>query len=96
MCSFCTSEIDSTPPPPRSACPSTMICLAAVAMAMSPEEHCRSMLMPDTVVGRPARRAACRADVHALGRSLLEARTHDHVVDLGRVDAGPVTACAMA
>ena len=37
-----------------------MICLAAVATAISPEAHCRSMLIPGTVVGMPARSAAWR------------------------------------
>ena len=38
-----------------------MISLAAVAIAIRPEAHCRSRLMPATLVGRPARKAACRA-----------------------------------
>jgi hypothetical protein len=34
--------------------PSTMICLAAVAIAISPDEHWRSMVCPETVTGNPA------------------------------------------
>ena len=34
-----------------------MICLAAVAMAIIPEEHCLSILIPLTVVGKPAAKA---------------------------------------
>ena len=34
--------------------------MAAVAIAIRPEEHWRSMVMPLTVTGRPAARAAMR------------------------------------
>ncbi|MCY1496833.1 hypothetical protein D9M68_307830 [compost metagenome] len=34
--------------------PSTMICLAAVAMAIRPEAHWRSRVWPLTEIGRPA------------------------------------------
>jgi hypothetical protein len=56
--SFCTSEIDSTPPPTVMAMPSAVICLAAVATAIRPDAHWRSTVMPATVVGSPARSAA--------------------------------------
>ena len=59
--SFWTSEIDSTPPPMAIGAPSLMMYLAAVAIAIRPDEHWRSRVMPDTVTGRPARRAAWRA-----------------------------------
>ena len=39
---------------------STITCLAAVAIAIRPDEHWRSIVMPATVTGRPARRAAVR------------------------------------
>ncbi|CAM5706071.1 hypothetical protein SVIOM74S_05720 [Streptomyces violarus] len=58
MWSFWTKEIDSTPPPTVTCMPSVTICLAAVAMAIRPDEHCRSIDIPDTVSGSPARRAA--------------------------------------
>ena len=38
-----------------------MISLAAVAIAIRPEAHWRSMLMPATLVGSPARSALWRA-----------------------------------
>jgi hypothetical protein len=38
--------------------PSHMICLAIVAIAIRPEEHCRSIVIPGTDVGKPARIAA--------------------------------------
>ena len=38
-----------------------VIAFAAVAIAISPEEHCRSIDMPGTVTGSPARSAACLA-----------------------------------
>ena len=37
-----------------------MICLAAVAIAIKPDAHCRSSVMPATVTGKPARKAAVR------------------------------------
>ncbi len=37
-----------------------MICLAAVAIAIRPDAHWRSIDMPDTVTGRPERSAAVR------------------------------------
>ena len=51
----------SWPPATTTSMPSTMICLAAVAMAMRPEAHWRSMVWPGTVTGKPAARAALRA-----------------------------------
>ena len=37
-----------------------MICLAAVAIAIRPDEHWRSMVIPDTLTGQPARSATWR------------------------------------
>ena len=79
-CSFCTSEMDSTPPPTVTAMESTRICLAAVATAIRPEEHCRSMVCPGTVTGRPGAQGALAGDVEAL-RPLLRGGTHDDVLD---------------
>ena len=87
MWSFCTSEIDSRPPPTAMCMPSAMICLAAMAIAIRPEAHCRSTDMPATLVGRPARKRALARDV-AAGRALLQRRAHHDVVDLGAGDAG--------
>src|SRR5215218_1440308 len=53
--------MDSSPPPTTAVMPSCITCLAAVAMAIRPEEHCRSSDMPGTLCGSPARRAHCRA-----------------------------------
>ena len=61
MCSFCTREMDSRPPPTTQVIPSSIICLAAVATAIRPEEHWRSIVIPDTDAGRPAAIAATRA-----------------------------------
>ena len=33
---------------------SVMICLEAVAIAIKPEEHCLSIVIPETVFGKPA------------------------------------------
>ena len=59
--SFCTRLIDSMPAPMAIGAPSLMMYFAAVATPIRPDEHCRSMVMPATVLGRPARSAAWRA-----------------------------------
>ena len=41
--------------------PSSVMYLAAMEMPISPEEHWRSMVAPETLVGRPARSRAWRA-----------------------------------
>ena len=46
--------MDSTPPAATIFMLSWMICLAPVAIAIIPEEHCLSMVMPGTVDGNPA------------------------------------------
>src|SRR5690606_14282663 len=74
ICSFCTSEIDSSPPPTAMGTLSRMICFAAVAMAIRPEPHCRSTLMPATLTGRPAATAALRA--------MLPPRSEEHTSEL--------------
>ena len=83
----CTSEMLSSPPPTAICMSSSMICFAAVAIAIRPDEHCRSTVMPATLSGRPARKRALPRHVEAL-RALLQRRAHHHVVDLGRRDAG--------
>ena len=62
-------------PPPMVICmPSSTICLAAVAIAIRPDEHCRSIVMPGTVTGKPARSSGLARDV-AAGRALLQWRS---------------------
>ena len=61
MCSFCTNEIDSTPPPIPTVSSPLMMPLAIVAIAIRPEPHCRSSVMPATLSGSPARSAPWRA-----------------------------------
>jgi uncharacterized membrane protein len=56
----CTMLIESWPPAATTSIRSMMICLAAVAIAIRPDEHCRSIVIPDTVTGHPARSATCR------------------------------------
>ncbi len=59
--SFCTSEIDSTPPATYTLpSPVAMRC-AASAMVCSPDEQKRFTVMPGTVTGQPARTAIWRA-----------------------------------
>src|SRR5262245_9680444 len=61
MCSFCTRLMDSRPPATTVCIPSTTICFAAIDTLISPEEHWRSMVWPDTLIGSPAATAHCRA-----------------------------------
>ena len=60
-CSFCTRLIDSTPPATTMGTSSTMTLFAAVAIAIIPEEHWRSILIPAVVTGNPAAIAHWRA-----------------------------------
>ena len=50
----CTSEIDSIPPATTTSILSVMICFAPVAIAISPDEHCLSIVIPGTECGKPA------------------------------------------
>ncbi|MFK4663914.1 hypothetical protein ABIF76_004768 [Bradyrhizobium ottawaense] len=59
--SFCTRLIDSPPPPTAISTPSKITERAASAIACRPEAHCRSIVVPATVTGRPARSSALRA-----------------------------------
>src|SRR3546814_12135043 len=70
-----TFEIDSMPPATQMSWRSTMICFAAVAIVISPDEHCRSIDMPGTVTGRPARSAD--------RKSVVEGKSESVLVDLG-------------
>src|SRR6185436_3378857 len=61
LASFCTSEMDSTPPATKmSSSPARMRC-AASATVCRPEEQKRFTVMPEVVTGRPARSAIWRA-----------------------------------
>ncbi len=51
----------STPPPMVMSILSVMICFAAVAIAIRPDEHWRSIDWPATLTGRPARSSEVRA-----------------------------------
>src|SRR5215467_2101757 len=53
--------MDSTPPATTIGTSSTITLFAAVAMAIIPEEHWRSTLMPAVVTGNPAAMAHWRA-----------------------------------
>ena len=63
-----------------------MIRCAASAMDCSPELQKRLMLSPAVRYGQPARSAIGARDV-APGGALAEGRAHDHVLDLGGIDA---------
>ena len=59
-CSFCTRLTDSSPPPMTTSMPSCMIWWAAMPMAIIPDEHCRSTVIPGTCTGMPAASALQR------------------------------------
>ena len=61
LVSFCTQEIDSSPPATITGTRSTITRCAAMAMACRPEEQKRLTVVPAVVTGNPARRAICRA-----------------------------------
>ena len=67
--------------------PSTTICLAAVAIAMSPEAHWRSIVMPGTVTPMPARNSGLPGDVVAAG-PFLHRTAEDDVLDLLGINPG--------
>ena len=64
-----------------------MICLAAVAMAIRPDEHWRSMVMPDTRDRAAGAKRDLAADIAEL-RALGQHRAPHDVVDLAGVDPG--------
>src|SRR5260370_20195807 len=59
--SFCTNEMDSTPPATYTSPSPAITRCAASAMACNPDEQKRLTVMPGTLTGRPARSAICRA-----------------------------------
>jgi hypothetical protein len=81
--------MDSTPPPTAICRPSVMISLAAVAIAISPEAHCRSTVMPGTADGQSGAQCGLAGGVVA-GGALLHRAAEDDLLDLGAVEAGAV------
>ena len=67
--------------------PSSMISFAAVAIAIMPDEHCRSSDIAGTLSGSPARSALWRATLKPCA-PCCDRRADDHVVDLAGLDAG--------
>jgi hypothetical protein len=86
----------STPPATIAGAPSTMMRCAAIAMACRPDEQKRLTVTPAVVTGSPARSAMPRA--RCCRRWCLPAKraAHDHVLDLGRVDAGALDGVLIA
>ena len=64
--SVCTKLIESNPPPTTTSIPSLIICFAAVAIAIIPDEHCLSNVIPLTVTGSPAVKAAFLATLQCV------------------------------
>ena len=82
-----TRLIESWPPAATTSMRSMMICLAAVAIAIRPDEHWRSMVMPDDGDRAAGAKRDLAADVAEL-RALRQHRAPDDVVDLAGVDPG--------
>src|SRR5712692_9473682 len=61
LASFCTQEMDSTPPATKISPSPAMIRCAAMAIVCSPDEQKRFTVAPATVTGQPARSAIWRA-----------------------------------
>jgi hypothetical protein len=59
-----------------------------VQIAIMPEAHCRSMLIPDTELGKPAATPCSAADVIARC-PLLHGTTHHHIVDFAGFNTSP-------
>src|SRR5882672_2555990 len=59
--SFCTHEMDSTPPAANTSPSPLSTRCAAIAIVCRPDEQKRLIVMPDVVTGQPARSAICRA-----------------------------------
>jgi hypothetical protein len=59
--SFCTHEIDSTPPATNTSPSPAITRCAASAIVCNPDEQKRFTVMPGTLTGKPARNAICRA-----------------------------------
>jgi len=53
--SFCTHEIDSTPPATNASASPAMMRCAASAIVCRPEEQKRLTVAPGTLTGQPAR-----------------------------------------
>ena len=87
MCSFCTRLICSTPPATATGTPSTMTWWAADAIAWSPEQQKRLIVVAATETGRPARSADRRAMLWPVA-PCGQAAADDDVLDLAALDAG--------
>ncbi|CAK0592128.1 Uncharacterised protein [Burkholderia pseudomallei] len=59
--SFCTHEIDSTPPATNTSPSPAITRCAASAIVCNPDEQKRLTVIPGTPTGSPARSAICRA-----------------------------------
>ena len=81
--SFCTQEIDSTPPATKTSPSPAMMRCAASAMVCRPDEQKRLTVMPGTRDRTAGAQRDLARDV-AAGRAFGDGAAHDHVVDLGR------------
>ena len=83
--SFCTHEIDSTPPAAKMSPSPVITRCAAMAIVCRPDEQKRLTVIPDVVTGQPARMRDLPRDV-AAGRAFRVGAAHDDVLDLARIE----------
>jgi hypothetical protein len=67
--SFCTHEIDSTPPATNASASPAMMRCAASAIVCSPDEQKRLTVAPGTLTGQPPRIAIWRAMLYPVAPS---------------------------
>ena len=83
--SFCTSEIDSTPPATKISPSPARTRWAASAMVCRPEEQKRFTVIPGTLMGQAGADRDLAGDVPA-GRAFGLGAADDHVLDFARLD----------
>src|SRR5262245_16016949 len=78
----------SCPPAIQASMPSKVICLAAVAIAIRPEEHWRSMVCAGTATGRPRACTRLRARFPPPRGSGVEHRSDHRVFEYAPFETG--------
>src|SRR5262245_41652495 len=89
--SFCTHEIDSTPPAANTSASPLITRCAAMAMVCRPDEQNRLRVRPAVATGQPARIAICRAMLRPVAPSGLA-----HPMMTSSISAGSRCARSMA
>jgi len=91
LISFCTHEIDSTPPAAKMSPSPAITRCAAIAIVCSPDEQKRFTVIPDVVTGQPPRSAIWRAMLRPVAPSGFA-----HPMITSSTSAGSIRARAIA